>query len=193
MKAAYIRSDQGRDRFIHPVLAGVRAMAGKSIERSEDGSPPDATHREATDTIRRKLIKAGAIGVPLGITMQSSTAWAVSYCATSINRPTEAVIDAALDADRALILSSTNLNDGSIDDIIAEFSALDPGNPFPEVGSISSGEALWLLVGPPGGSCFASFCDKAIGGTGDAGAAGDILVIGTRSNQVCGQGVGPGG
>ena len=135
---------------------------------------------ERADSIRRKLIKAGAIGMPVTITLQSGTAWAVSTCATRLVRPTDDEVDAALSdpANQSTISSSTGLNTTAINKIIQENSAIDPGQPFPETGVVSSGEVLWLRVNSAaGGSCWTSFCSF--------GVNNGITVSGHKSNQVC--------
>lgn len=149
-------------------------------QQSEQLVPKQAA---AADSIRRKLIKAGAIGIPVTITLQSGTAWAASTCATRLLRPTDAEVDAALSdpANQATISSSTGLSSNSIDKIIQENSAIDPGQAFPETGIVSSGEVLWLRVNSAaGGSCWTSFCDFGVGN--------GITVAGHKSGQVCDSG-----
>ena len=82
--------------------------------------------------------------MPVTITLQSGTAWAESTCATRLVRPTDDEVDAALSdpANQSTISSSTGLNTTAINKIIQENSAIDPGQPFPETGVVSSGEVL---------------------------------------------------
>jgi len=56
---------------------------------SEEQKPSDVGPKgaEATNDLRRKLLKAGAAAVPAIVSLQSGTAWALSSCASRIDRP----------------------------------------------------------------------------------------------------------
>lgn len=141
-------------------------------------SRPAAT----ADAVRRKLLKTGAMGVPVAVSLQSGTAWAISTCALRATRPTETAVDTALGdpQNRATITGVTGITDAQITTIVSEASALAPGAPFPEVGgTVHSGEVLWLMVNnTTGGSCWTSYCEGSI-------LTGDVNVTGTASNSVC--------
>ena len=127
--------------------------------RDKTGATGDDA-RSTTDEVRRKLLKAGAIGIPVAVSLQSGTAWAISNCASRLDsgRPTAGEVSSALDTiqNRALIMEVTGISDADITTIISE--TLTVGGAFPEVGSVQPGEVLWLLVNSTsGGSCWTYF------------------------------------
>ena len=136
---------------------------------------------ESADSIRRKILKAGAIGLPVTVTLQSGLAWAVSTCVTNMTRPNETQIDAALSdpSNQTIIANATGIKVKDIKKIAKEYSAVNPGAAFGEFGGTTSGEVLWLRVTNAGsGSCWTSFCDNAI----DTGA---FTITGKKSDKVC--------
>jgi hypothetical protein len=150
--------------------------------KNENGEASRDTAHASADDIRRKILKMGAVGLPLVVSLKSGTAWAVSTCATQISRPTDEQIDAALSdpTNIATITNTTTINTVNIAKIVEDYNEVDAGQPFPDSGVVDSGEVLWLLLNTgSGGSCWASFCNNAI-------ETGDIIVVGKSSNQVCG-------
>jgi len=124
----------------------------------------------------------GAVSIPLVVSLQSGTAWAISTCATRISRPSDEQVDAALTdpTNIASITNTTGIGTNGIAKIVEAYNEMDGGQPFPESGVVDSGEVLWLMMDTSsGGSCWASFCDNAL-------ANGDIVVVGHKANQVCG-------
>ena len=59
----------------------------ESHEARDEGA---AQARRAADVLRRRLVKTGIAAVPVIISLQSGTAWAISSCAGTTNRPTQA-------------------------------------------------------------------------------------------------------
>ena len=135
----------------------------------------------SADSVRRKILKAGAVGLPVTVTLHSGTAWAVSTCVTNMTRPNETQIDAALSDsnNQTIIANATGIKVKDIKKIAKEYSAVNPGAYFGDFGGTTSGEVLWLRVNNAGGgSCWTSFCDNAV----DTGA---FTVTGHKSDKVC--------
>jgi hypothetical protein len=164
-------------------------MADQEIGLNESKDASAADVPSSADQVRRKLIKAGAIGAPLAISLQSGPAWAVaSYCAGHAENdiPSDAIVNSTLEDSDALKLIKTHtgikksivLGKSKLPGIIDETSV--PG-PFPAPdsgGTVNSEEVLWLLVNG-GVSCWVSYCDTAIVPNGT------VSITGYKSDEVC--------
>jgi hypothetical protein len=166
----------------------TESASDKELAASKSAGVPTTESIAPSGEVRRKLLQAGAIGMPVAISLQSGTARAISTCTTNITRPTESQVNAALSdsSNISAITAATGLNSGQINAIKNQTNALDPGAPFPESSSVHSSEVLWLMVNTTsGGSCWTSYCANSID-------SGDVTVVGAFSSAVCGGGA-PGG
>jgi hypothetical protein len=155
----------------------------ESQENREDGG---AEARLAADLLRRRLLKTGVAAVPVIISLQSGTAWAVSsVCASNINRPTKAQLEAAFSdfkgsgqatatqlANQQLVTSLTGLPDkapgsgtNDIESIVKNFVGSSGGMKYPTGPgeSVETGDMIHLIV--TNGSCWTSYCNGPINGT----------------------------
>ena len=152
-----------------------------------------ATARLAADVLRRRLIKTGVAAVPVIISLQSGTAWALSSCASergsdkkALNpRPTSATLtnefgnfsktpSSGQQRNRDLVTSLTGIpekksgkNSNDIESIIKYFAGSGAGSPYPEGpgDSVETGDMIHLMV--TNGSCWTSYCAGPIKGTRD--------------------------
>ena len=123
---------------------------------------------EATSALRRKLLKGGGAALPVMISLQSGTAWAISSCASEISRPSSGDMTSIFgpsgnpnDARRDLVETITGISRSDIDDAIDNDFTPAGGN-YPEAGpdDIQQAEVMHLFV--TNGSCWVSFCDGPV-------------------------------
>jgi hypothetical protein len=173
---------------------------GPHEERTQSVPP-----REAADALRRRLLKGGAAVVPVIISLQSGTAWAISSCASArgpgggplVKRPTQSQLVGAFGdfagsptesqlRNREAVTSLTGLpaerpgkapND--IEYVVRNFSGSGGGMGFPEGpgDSVESGDMIHLMV--TNGSCWTSYCNGPIKGTRD------VYIYNDTSPSVC--------
>lgn len=155
--------------------------------------------RLAADVLRRRLIKTGAVAVPVIISLQSGTAWAISSCAGTTNRPTKAQLiskfgsftgpggpTAAQLQNRQLVTSLTGIPDkvagsgtNDIESIVKGFSGTSGGLPYPSGpgDSVETGDMIHLIV--TNGSCWTSYCAGPIKGTSN------VTIFSDTTPSVC--------
>ncbi len=149
--------------------------------------------RLAADGLRRRLIKTGMAAVPVIISLQSGTAWALSSCASergsdrnALNpRPTTSTLTSEFgnfsktpsstqQRNRDLVTSLTGIpekksgkNTNDIESIVKDFVGSGAGSPYPEGpgDSVETGDMIHLMV--TNGSCWTSYCAGPIKGTRD--------------------------
>ena len=145
---------------------------------------------EATDALRRRLLKASAAAVPAIVSLQSGTAWALSSCADNITGAGASTIRTDLGDNRDLIASVTGIDtsgggddtdcddasDSELDTIICNCDGDNAGGPYPAgpADTVEDCEVLHLLV--TNGSCWSSYCNGPIG-------VGDVTIDGNQ--DVC--------
>ncbi len=123
---------------------------------------------EATNALRRKLLKGGGAALPVMISLQSGTAWAISSCASEISRPSNGNMTSTFgpsnnpnDNNRDLVESITGISRSDIDDAIDDdFSAAGGDYPESAPDDIQQAEVMHLFV--TNGSCWVSFCDGPV-------------------------------
>ncbi len=158
------------------------------MSEQETHDVPDegaAEARRAADMLRRRLIKTGVAAVPVIISLQSGTAWALSSCASqtgkggkAVNpRPSTSTLisefgDFSKDPtstqqrNRQTVTSLTGIpekKNGSgrrndIESIVNDFTGSGAGSPYPEGpgDSVETGDMIHLMVS--NGSCWVSYC-----------------------------------
>lgn len=159
-----------------------------------------AESREAANQLRRKIIKTGVVAVPVIISLQSGTAWALSTCATKLKRPTQSQLVAAFgeftagDKDvtatqarnRQFVTGLTGIPEkqpGSgvddIESIVKGFSGTASGREYPggPGDSVETGDMIHLMV--TNGSCWTSYCNGPIKRTRD------VYIYNDTSPSVC--------
>ncbi|MBI1182064.1 MAG: hypothetical protein GC201_16080 [Alphaproteobacteria bacterium] len=169
----------------------------------EIGSGDAAQSREAADQLRRRLLKTGAAAVPVIISLQSGTAWALSSCAsakeTGVKRPTRSQLvqefgDFSSDpnstqlANRQTVQALTGIkakkggknNYNDIESIVNNFTGSGGGYPYPEGPgeSVETGDMIHLMV--TNGSCWTSYC------TGPIRNTRDVYIYSDTNPSVCG-------
>lgn len=147
--------------------------------------------RLAADVLRRRLIKTGAVAVPVIISLQSGTAWALSSCASArgsndkpLNpRPSTSTLNSEFgdfsrnptstqQRNRQTVTSLTGIPErrtgqgrrNDIQSIVNDFSGSGAGGPYPEGPgeSVETGDMIHLIV--TNGSCWVSYCNGPIKG-----------------------------
>lgn len=151
------------------------------MSEQETHDVPDegaAEARRAADMLRRRLIKTGVAAVPVIISLQSGTAWALSSCASTAKRPTKSQLEAAFGdftgnkqvtatqaQNRQLVTNLTGIVDkqpgtgvNDIESIVKGFSGTGGGLSFPDGpgDSVETGDMIHLMV--TNGSCWVSYC-----------------------------------
>ncbi|MGE0668782.1 MAG: hypothetical protein AB7O49_19675 [Sphingomonadales bacterium] len=155
----------------------------------EDGA---ADARLAADALRRRLLKTGAVAVPVIISLQSGTAWALSSCASErkgngkpLNpRPSESTLVSEFgdfkddptytqQRNRQTVTSLTGIPEkktgqgrkNDIESIVKDFTGSGAGSPYPEGPgeSVETGDMIHLMV--TNGSCWVSYCNGPIKGS----------------------------
>jgi hypothetical protein len=175
-----------------------------SEQHPDDIQDQDAAQsREAADQLRRRLLKTGAAAVPVIISLQSGTAWALSSCAstpaTGVKRPTRSQLinqfgdftkspNSTQQLNRQTVTSLTGIKDkkggknnyNDIESIVQNFSGSGGGFRYPEGPgeSVETGDMIHLMV--TNGSCWTSYCNGPIRGTRD------VYVYSDTSPSVCG-------
>ena len=155
--------------------------------------------RLAADVLRRRLIKTGVAAVPVIISLQSGTAWALSSCAGTTNRPTKAQLinrfgsftgssqpTAAQLQNQQLVTSLTGIPDkvpgsgaNDIESIVKGFTGTSGGLPYPSGpgDSVETGDMIHLIV--TNGSCWTSYCAGPIKHTHD------VTIFSDTTPSVC--------
>lgn len=155
--------------------------------------------RRAADMLRRRLLKTGAAAVPVIISLQSGTAWAISSCAGTTNRPTKAQLVSKFGSftgpgsptatqlqNQALVTSLTGLPDkasgsgqNDIESIVKGFSGTSGGYPYPSGpgDSVETGDMIHLIV--TNGSCWTSYCAGPIKGSRN------VAILSDTTPSVC--------
>lgn len=168
----------------------------ESHEAREEGAV-DA--RRAADVLRRRLVKTGVVAVPVIISLQSGTAWALSTCAGTKTRPTSAQLiskfgsftgpgspTAAQIQNQQLVTSLTGIpakvsgsGTNDIESIVKGFSGTSGGLPYPSGpgDSVETGDMIHLIV--TNGSCWTSYCAGPIKGTHD------VTIFADTTPSVC--------
>ena len=160
----------------------------QELEIRQEPALPTVDTVQSADDVRRKLIKAGAIGMPLAISLHSGTAWAISSCADNYVLPSsESALDNSLTDSNNLsyiedvtgikksVVKGKKSQDGIVDN---PANNSFPGGPFPTSGTVDSGEVLWLLVNG-GASCWVSYCDNVVNGSPG------MVITGLAAGDVC--------
>ncbi|MFN3233136.1 MAG: hypothetical protein ACE363_13415 [Alphaproteobacteria bacterium] len=152
----------------------------------------------ASNALRRKLLKAGGAAVPLMVSLQSGTAWAISSCADNIARPDASDLgdifgiiagdSTVKQNNRDFVSSVTGLpvgpvsGDDDCDDddsdpndlqtLICECDGLSTVGNYPAANdSVEACEVTHLLV--TNASCWASYCDGPLSGSGSVAIDND--------------------
>lgn len=151
----------------------------ESHEIRDEGA---AQARHAANVLRRRLIKTGVAAVPVIISLQSGTAWALSSCASTAQRPTTGQLHTAFGdftgnhgvtatqtQNRQLVTSLTGIPEkqpgsgvNDIESIVKGFSGSSGGLSFPDGpgDTVETGDMIHLMV--TNGSCWTSYCNGPI-------------------------------
>ena len=169
----------------------VKDNSGQDMhDVTKDGA---AEARLAADELRRRLIKGGVVAVPVIISLQSGTAWALSNCASASSsnggalnpRPSQSALVSEFgdfsksptytqQRNRQTVTSLTGIPEekktgsgkrNDIQSIVNDFAGSGAGMPYPEGPgeSVETGDMIHLIV--TNGSCWASYCNGPIKGS----------------------------
>ncbi|MEN3951491.1 hypothetical protein [Iodidimonas sp. SYSU 1G8] len=156
-----------------------------------------AESREAANQLRRKIIKTGVVAVPVIISLQSGTAWALSSCASKLKRPSTSQLDSTFGdfskdptstqrRNRETVTSLTGIPEKKkgkdrhdIESIVNDFSGSGAGRSYPNGpgDSVETGDMIHLMV--TNGSCWTSYCSGPIKRTRD------VSIYNNTSPSVC--------
>ncbi len=156
-----------------------------------------AESREAANQLRRKLIKTGVVAVPVIISLQSGTAWALSSCASKLKRPSNSQLEnmfgdfddgptSTQRRNRETVTSLTGIPEkkkgkdrNDIQSIVNDFSGSGARQTYPNGpgDSVETGDMIHLMV--TNGSCWTSYC------TGPIKRTRDVYIYNDTSPSVC--------